>query len=308
MKEKPNTLFIGRFQPLHNGSLDAIKQIQNQVKSDIIIGIGSACKERTSQNPFNYEERKKLFKTLIQSKDSLQNILSTDNIYPIPDQNNDQRWYEYIQNNLPDFEYIASGNPHVLDIFEKHNKKTIKLQLRVNSKGSNIRNQLAINNTEKLKTNLPKPVLDKLKDLQAHKTIKKLYQEKFVSPKLAVDGIITNDQNQVLLIERKNYPKWYALPWGFVDYGETMQKALRRELQEELSIECNDIQFNEMRDEPDRDPRGHIVSMSYKIQTDSKPQAGDDALTYKRIDIQNLDNINIAFSDHKEMIQNAIKN
>ena len=101
-----------------------------------------------------------------------------------------------------------------------------------------------------------------------------------VSPKLAVDCVITDEVGNIVLIKRKHEPfkDEYALPGGFVEVGETVEDACRREMREETNLELEDLQLVGVYSAPDRDPRGHVIAVAYKARADlSKLTAGDDA-------------------------------
>ncbi|PLX66803.1 MAG: 2-dehydropantoate 2-reductase [Denitrovibrio sp.] len=95
-------------------------------------------------------------------------------------------------------------------------------------------------------------------------------------PRLTVDMIVRNG-DELLLIERKNEPYGWALPGGFVDYGEKVEDAARRELLEETGINADCISMLGVYSDPSRDKRGHTVSVVYSTESDQKPTAGDDA-------------------------------
>lgn len=83
-------------------------------------------------------------------------------------------------------------------------------------------------------------------------------------PSLTVDIIIKTEEG-VVLIKRKNDPfkgKW-AIPGGFVEYGETVENAARREVKEETGLEVELEDLVGVYSDPDRDPRGHMVSICY---------------------------------------------
>ena len=99
------------------------------------------------------------------------------------------------------------------------------------------------------------------------------------NPALTVDAIAIKD-GQIILIKRKNPPFQgsYALPGGFVDYGETVENAVIREFKEETGLDAEIKDFNGIYSEPDRDPRGHTVSVIFElIITGGEMLAGDDA-------------------------------
>jgi 8-oxo-dGTP diphosphatase len=91
-----------------------------------------------------------------------------------------------------------------------------------------------------------------------------------------VDIIIRNE-NRVLLIERRNEPLGWALPGGFVDYGETLETAAVREVREETGLELDDLSQFHAYSDPARDPRQHNISVVFTARGIGTPQAGDDA-------------------------------
>ena len=98
----------------------------------------------------------------------------------------------------------------------------------------------------------------------------------FRNPILAVD-IIIEVEGGIVFIERRNPPLGWALPGGFVDYGESLETAAQREAQEETSLDVELIEQFFTYSIPDRDPRQHTVSTVYIARAKGRPQAGDDA-------------------------------
>ncbi len=80
-----------------------------------------------------------------------------------------------------------------------------------------------------------------------------------------------------MLIERKNPPYGWALPGGFVDYGESLESAAAREALEETGLRLTDLQQFHTYSAPDRDPRHHTVSTVFTARANGSPIAGDDA-------------------------------
>lgn len=98
----------------------------------------------------------------------------------------------------------------------------------------------------------------------------------YKNPKLAVD-IIIEVGGGIVLIKRKNPPYGWALPGGFVDYGESLETAAMREALEETSLHVRlKRQFHAYSD-PARDARGHTVSIVFIAEADGVPVAADDA-------------------------------
>lgn len=114
---------------------------------------------------------------------------------------------------------------------------------------------------------------------------------------IADDG---NEQKQIVLIKRKNPPYGWAIPGGFVDYGETLENAAIREAKEEtgLTVELQK-QFHTYSD-PERDKRQHTISTVFIAAAQGTPVAADDAAEAALFSPDNLPK-EMAF-DHREII------
>lgn len=97
--------------------------------------------------------------------------------------------------------------------------------------------------------------------------------------RLTVDGIVIKD-GKILLVKRAKDPfkgRW-ALPGGFVEYGEKMEEAVTREVKEETGLDTRIIRLFGVYSDPERDPRGHTVSIVYCLKiSGGKIHGGDDA-------------------------------
>lgn len=96
------------------------------------------------------------------------------------------------------------------------------------------------------------------------------------NPLLTVD-IIIQCRSGIVLIERKNPPHGWALPGGFVDYGEPVEVAAVREAAEETGLVVNLIEQFHVYSDPSRDPRHHTVSVVFIADAEGFPEAADDA-------------------------------
>jgi 8-oxo-dGTP diphosphatase len=105
--------------------------------------------------------------------------------------------------------------------------------------------------------------------------------EKHRNPLPTVDIIIELAEGGVVLIERKNIPHGWALPGGFVDYGESLEAAAVREAEEETSLKVQLTEQLYTYSDPGRDPRHHTLSTVYIATARGVPQAADDAKTAK---------------------------
>jgi 8-oxo-dGTP diphosphatase len=96
------------------------------------------------------------------------------------------------------------------------------------------------------------------------------------NPTPTVDIIIRIGE-KIVLIERKNAPFGWALPGGFVDYGESLESAAVREAEEETGLELRDLRQFGAYSAPDRDPRQHNISFVFTAAGEGTLSAGDDA-------------------------------
>jgi 8-oxo-dGTP diphosphatase len=97
------------------------------------------------------------------------------------------------------------------------------------------------------------------------------------SPLVTVDVIIEVPSGAIVLIERQNPPHGWALPGGFVDYGESLEAAAIREAKEETSLDVRLVEQFYTYSDPSRDSRHHTVSTVYIGSADGTPKGADDA-------------------------------
>jgi ADP-ribose pyrophosphatase YjhB (NUDIX family) len=101
--------------------------------------------------------------------------------------------------------------------------------------------------------------------------------ETYRNPVPTVDIIIEVDEGKIILILRKNEPAGWAIPGGFVDYGESLEEAAVREAKEETSLDVTLKKQMHTYSKPDRDPRHHTISTVYIATGRGIPKAADDA-------------------------------
>ncbi len=122
----------------------------------------------------------------------------------------------------------------------------------------------------------------------------------YKNPVPTVDVIIEIG-DQIVLIERKNPPYGWAIPGGFVDYGESVEDAARREAREETSLDVALRSLLGVYSSPDRDPRFHTISTVFIGRAEGKPVAADDAKTVGLFSAGNVPDA-MAF-DHAEILK-----
>jgi 8-oxo-dGTP diphosphatase len=125
-------------------------------------------------------------------------------------------------------------------------------------------------------------------------------------PQLTTDCVIFDPAGCVLLVRRKHEPfaGSHALPGGFVEMGETVEGACRREVREETGIEVDDLCLVGVYSDPKRDPRGHMVSVTYATVLPStvSPRAGSDAASAEWV--KDWRRVALAF-DHAQILADA---
>ncbi|MFC1531932.1 NUDIX domain-containing protein [Thermodesulfobacteriota bacterium] len=124
--------------------------------------------------------------------------------------------------------------------------------------------------------------------------------ERYRNPFPTVD-IVIEMGGGIVLIRRKNPPYGWALPGGFVDYGESLEAAAIREAKEETSLDVEIVSLLGAYSDPARDPRQHTISVVFQAMAKGLPRASDDAL---EIGIFNRDIIpdDLAF-DHDRILR-----
>jgi 8-oxo-dGTP diphosphatase len=111
--------------------------------------------------------------------------------------------------------------------------------------------------------------------------------KKYRNPFPTVD-IVIEVQGGIVLIERRNPPYGWALPGGFVDYGESLEAAAVREAREETSLDVSNLRLLGCYSDPGRDNRMHTISTVYVADGSGLPQAADDAVNLEVFPLENL--------------------
>jgi len=124
-------------------------------------------------------------------------------------------------------------------------------------------------------------------------------------PFSTVDAII-EIKDGIVLIQRSNPPFGWALPGGFVDYGESLEEAVVREAKEETSLDITDVKQFHTYSDPERDPRFHTIGTVFIARAKGKPKAGDDAAGLKIIKLGEIPKLNLAF-DHKKILEDYLR-
>jgi 8-oxo-dGTP diphosphatase len=130
------------------------------------------------------------------------------------------------------------------------------------------------------------------------------------TPYLAVDGVVRLWEGErfkgIVLVERRYEPLGYALPGGFVEVGETVEKAVLREVKEETGLDAHIVKLLGVYSEPNRDPRFHVVSVVFVLDAYGEPKAGDDAKKAVVFPLEDLPFDKMVF-DHAKILKDFLR-
>lgn len=128
--------------------------------------------------------------------------------------------------------------------------------------------------------------------------------KQYRNPLPTVD-IIIEIAGGIVLIERKNEPLGWAIPGGFVDYGERLEAAAAREAKEETSLDVDNLRLVGCYSDPCRDRRHHTISTVYAATGHGTPQAADDAATLRVFPLDSLPDV-LCF-DHRKILDDYLR-
>lgn len=325
-----NFVYIGRFQPIHNGHMAIIeKTIKMMKKNDsFTIIIGSADQERTIRNPLTVEERRK---TLEIATEGMPVKIDAINDSPY----DYDEWIRQLAAKLFK-DYSSFGNTTIIgmegveeyvkrlnDIVGKDACKSIVFTEQ--DTNTNIHSTKIRENADAWFNDLfmPTKVVDYLRSIipdfvDIIKSINKVADDyakscnvKYNTCFMTVDNVVYTD-DKILLIRRKDNGK-YAIPGGFAEPYQTMKQNALRELEEETSLTLNDVILDKepiLIDAPFRDPRSskkvNLISMvySWNCKNPDNVKAADDAADAMWVDFKEIENMKTSefHADHKKII------
>ena len=163
-------LFVGRFQPFHNGHLRVLKTVYKDF-DEIIIGIGSSQYSNTLENPFTAEERKEMIEKTLNAEG-----IKNYKIYFIPDIHNYPKWVSHVESIVPKFDVVISNNLLTSKLFSEKGYivRNTPLFEREKYSGKEIRRRML--EGREWKNLVPKQVVDiieKIKGVERIKNLKK---------------------------------------------------------------------------------------------------------------------------------------
>lgn len=160
-----NGLIIGRFQPFHKGHLEIVKRISKECDK-VIIGVGSAQKERESEDPLSGGERIEMIQNTLENRDIKYEI------YPVPDIDCYPAWPSYVKSILPHFGIVYANSSVVRKLFKRTSIETVQVEEinREEYSGTEIRKR--IREGREWKHLVPEEVAEYLEDIDMEERIK----------------------------------------------------------------------------------------------------------------------------------------
>lgn len=290
-KKRDALVFIGRFQPFHNGHKAVIDAALEQAK-EVVVVVGSSFAARNIRNPFTFEERKAMIEA----------VFPTDRVKVVPVSDypyDDNKWVNAIQ------KIVDETVPHAKDVgLIGHSKDSTSYYLNIFPRWKNhveVADVGGINATDirrglfegqladvydwrcvmpKEVKSVIKPIVNLTEDFdvlfQEYKMIKK-YKEAwkaapFPPTFMTVDAVVVQS-GHILLVKRGDMPGkgLFALPGGFLNQEETMLDGAIRELKEETKIKVpvpvlkGSIKESKTFDAPNRSARGRTITQAFFI-------------------------------------------
>jgi len=161
-------LFIGRFQPFHNGHLKVIEYVLDKYE-ELIIGIGSSQYKDEPKNPFSFKERKEMIDEALKDE-NISNYKTID----IPDIHNPPKWVEHVLSIVSDFDFVVTNNSFTKELFEEKGFKVITTPVFNEEKFSGKVIRKKIKNNEKWEDLVPESTVKIIKKINGTKRIKNL--------------------------------------------------------------------------------------------------------------------------------------
>lgn len=153
-------------------------------------------------------------------------------------------------------------------------------------------------------------IRDKIEEKVDYLISRIIIEEKIKTPFLTVDGIVEIYEDKkfkgIVLIERKNPPYGFALPGGFINYGERPEEAVLREIEEETGLKANIKSFLNFYGNPERDPRIHTVSLVFILEAEGEIKAGSDAKNAHIFELNKIPFHKLVF-DHEKILKDYLK-
>jgi len=335
-------VFIGRFQPFHNGHKAVIEEALTLSKKVIVL-VGSANGPRSYRNPFTFSERSSMITRIFYDQRRIFVTPLLDMAY------NDNAWIKRVQMSVQGIVAIEGGRPdskigligcnkdessYYLKLFPKWGHEDVKSVDLINATDIRenyfrdkdyislfIRNKIS-EVTEEFLMGFQKTLAfnNIQREYEFVKNYKKSWEKAPYEPIFVTTDAVVIQSGHILLIKRKAYPGQglWALPGGFLKPSEKIEDGMIRELREETKIKVPDpvlrgsIKKQKVFDDPYRSSRGRTITHAFLLELQAttelpKIKGSDDAEKARWVPLNELKEDNL-FEDHYAIIQNMIGN
>lgn len=162
-------LFIGRFQPFHNGHMRVVEKALSECE-ELVIAIGSSQLSHSFENPFTAGERMEMIRRVLKAR----GLLERCTIVPIPDLNNNAIWVAHVDSLCPPYDVVYSNNPLVLRLFKEAGKnvRSSPLTRREELMGERIR--MSMLEGEGWRRSVPKEVAEFLDEIKGVERLREI--------------------------------------------------------------------------------------------------------------------------------------
>jgi len=330
-KKFDTAVVIGRFQIPHSGHRKVFDEAA-KLADRIVVIIGSVGQPSTPKNPFSFEERKSMLRSLLPD-------IPCD-ILPVRDQTyNIQNWIVDVNNKVNSTDpkgwtdyppkrilvgHHKDESSFYLDMFPRWKFHEVESEMEIHA--TDIRQALfegkSFDDFEFLNSHVKFylqgwTLSDDFRRLQEEYQWLKEYKEKWGSGPFVTADAVVIQSGHILLVQRGDRPaigQW-ALPGGFVNPKETVRQAALRELKEETRIKVQpiildrNIKRSKVFDAPNRSQRGRIFTHAFLIELDAttlpRIQANDDAKDARWFPLNEVFSMGeVMFEDHLDIILN----
>lgn len=323
-------VYIGRFQPFHNGHLETVRRAL-ELADKVVVLVGSANRSRSSKNPWTFEERRDMIRVALPEQ-----VQGRVEIRPLPDVLYDMdEWVANVKANAraaaPEASRIGLIGHYKDDSswylkcfpgwalveqpnYQGLNSTDVRAEMFYPSGLPDVRLQLPVDTLAWLKRwreNKPDVWSWVQAETKGIRDYLLAWAPAPYKPTFVTVDILVVHQEHMLVIRRGGFPGkgLLALPGGFLDQSECLEAAALRELQEETRMEVAPgilkkcIRGNKVFDHPDRSTRGRTITHAYlaDISSLSRPvvTAGDDAREAFWMPIEDfLENSVAIYEDH----------
>lgn len=251
-------LFIGRFQPFHNGHAAVIAQMLNEVDK-IIIGIGTPQLHHTFHNPLTIGERKDMIRW------EFKNAIDDGRItcVPIADIYDAENWVNHVESLVSEFQVVYTNNNIVENLFKDKGYEVKNITDTPDISSTRIRDMMIKRKSDWVDY-VPLKIGFFLVKMKISTRLRDIYA-KYLRPAVTCDTIIKH-KDGIVFIKRKNEPfkNFWALPGGFMEAGkENAEECAIREVREETSLKITNPKLFGVYSAINRDPRGVTISIVF---------------------------------------------